>query len=126
MSNLKNLTLDQVRSLVEYVDGDGHTVFDRKALVEACAWPSEMADLVCKVIRSDLNRPKGTVFGTRGEAIAALYGWYGLEVLSRVAAALGVKYEIKIGRGFQARAITEELLKHLEESTTAAGEMNDV
>jgi len=126
MSTLRDLTKKQVRAVVEYVDGDGHTIFDRKVLLDDCGWPAEIADTVCEKLESDMGSPKGMIFGKNYEVIEELYGWYGLSVLSQLAAVLEVDYEDKMGRGFRARSITKALLEHLDNPTVAAGEQNDV
>lgn len=112
---LTNLTAEQVMKAVDYIDGDGHTVYKKEVLIDTCGWPGETASAVCHEIHSDMSDPKSTLFGNDGRPLDKLYGWYCLDLLSSLASALNVKYEHCMGRGFQARKITEALREHFKE-----------
>jgi hypothetical protein len=103
-------------SAAHHVRGDGHSIFPADVLVEL-GWPAEAVEAVCTVHESG-DSVKTTIFGRDGLPVKSLSGWYSLDVLRLIANVLGVTYEEKMGRGFQARAIyaalcnTEEAVAH--------------
>lgn len=116
---LLHLTKEQVLAALDFIDGDGHTIFKEESLIEKCGWSKEAARSVCKVIESSKDgNPKGQIFSTDGRGIySELYGWYCLDVLRWLARVFGVEWDRSImGRGFEARAITEALRQHLKEA----------
>lgn len=107
---LKSLTKDQLKAVVDHVGSDGHTIFHSRVL-EKAGWPQEAIAAVCSKYESD-GSPKGTIFGNNGEVLPAVLGWYGLDVITRIARDLGVKYEWKDGRGFRAASIYKALTEY--------------
>lgn len=105
------LTKEQVLKAVDLIDGDGHTIFKRDILEEA-GWPKPLIDKMCKVYKSDTGEPKGTIFNNEGQPLIMLEGVYGLDVLQFIARMFEIKYPPCFGRGFQARALTEDIRKH--------------
>jgi hypothetical protein len=110
---LKKLTKEQVMAAVDFIAGDGHSIFAEDSLLQR-GWPAETARSVCREFSSDLSDPKATIFDGEGKVMKKLYGWYGLDVLSCLAHSLNVSYEGCIGRGFQARAIDKAIREHFQ------------
>lgn len=117
---LLHLTKEQVLAALDFIKGDGHTIFKEECLIEQCGWSKEAARSVSKVHESDNRDPRGMIFSNDGQGIyAELYGWYSLDVLRALASVLKVEYEGCMGRGFQARKIDEALRNHLKETPCA-------
>ena|SRR5579871_57610 len=99
---------------------DGHSIFKPQAFLEA-GLPGEIVQHVTRKHGSD-GSPKGTIF-VDGQAVDALIGVYGLDLLRFLAAALKVEYRSALGRGSEARNIQSALQAHFQEQTNpAAGE----
>lgn len=111
---LKALSEKQVMAAVDFIAGDGHTIFPMEHLVKKCHWPKETAEAVCQEYTSD-GSAKGSIFKDDGEVIESCKGWYSLDVMYALATALDVKYEGCMGRGFQARAIDTAIRKHFNQ-----------
>ena len=101
-----------LKKVIKEIGGDGHTIFDPQSFIDMGV-PKEVVDTWTQEYESEKGSPKGTIFGHDGSPIKKLKGVYGLNVLRRLARELNVEYEGKIGRGFEAREITEKLLAHL-------------
>jgi len=108
---LKALSEKQIMAALEFIGGDGHTIFPMEHLVKMCHWPKETAEAVCHKYSSD-GSAKGSIFKDNGEMLESCKGWYSLDVLYALASSLDVKFEGCLGRGFQARAIDSAIREH--------------
>lgn len=96
---------------------DGHTILNPEAFIDA-GLAAEVVEFATTTYKSD-GSPKGTIF-VRGEPVPELTGVYGLNLLTLLADALGVRYRSCMGRGFQASAIQEALRRHLLPPTSSS------
>lgn len=90
---------------------DGHTIFKPEAFTKAGAPPALVAQHTSRY-ESDTSNPKSTIFGSDGGVIEETIGVYGLPVLERICDDLGIDYEMRMGRGFQAAVCREAIRKH--------------
>lgn len=90
---------------------DGHTIFKPEAFTNLGAPPAIVAQHT-ECYESDLSDPKSTIFGPDGKPMTQLLGVYGLPLIERICDDLGIKYEVKMGRGFQAAVCYEAIRKH--------------
>jgi hypothetical protein len=109
---IRALTIEQIMKALDYIDGDGHTVFKYSALIE-CGWPEETALAVCTEQTSD-GSWKGSIWGKDGKMIKECFGWYSLDLLYAIARSFDVKFGSCMGRGFQAREIDRALRAHFK------------
>ena len=89
---------------------DGHTILPVAALVDA-GMPAHLAERLARTWRSD-GSPKGTIH-VRDRPVEQMHGIYGLALLQRLAAALGVSYVPALGRGSEAQRIHQAIHRHL-------------
>jgi len=108
---LKNLTPVQILTICKIVDGDGHTIFPPEAFTKKKI-PREVIESEIRFYKSDISDPKSTIFNNQGQALLGLDGIYGLSLLKHIASAFDVEYEGKMGRGWEARSVTESLIAH--------------
>ena len=107
---IKELSKKQIIAAVDIINGDGHTIFKPEAFVKA-GWPQKLVDEYTKTIQSNLNDPKECIF-VEGKVVKQLKGIYGLVLLDRINSALGLEGSTKLGRGSQARELTENIKAH--------------
>ena len=91
---------------------DGHTILPPERLIDA-GLPNEVVAAVTTTYRSDTTSPKTTIF-VDGQPVEQIRGIYSLDLLQRLAGALGVTYRECYGRGSQATAIREAVYEHFE------------
>ena len=112
---IKELSKDKILAAVDLINGDGHTIFKPEAFVKA-GWPQELVDQYTQTIKSNLNDPKACIF-VEGKVVKQLKGIYGLVLLDRINSALGLEGSTKLGRGSQARELSEHIVEHLDLKT---------
>lgn len=100
-----------IKKLLETIGNDGHTVWRPSILKN---FPKELQERFITIIRSNKKDYKSTIFDNNGNALDECEGVYGLSLLGTICNDLGLEYEDKIGRGFQARAYTESIVSWLE------------
>jgi hypothetical protein len=105
------ISVDDQRRCLELIGNDGHTVYDPIRLVDKGFPPAVVAHF-SRRIDSNIEDPKETIFDTQGQALAYVYGVYGLEILYDLARHYGITSSA-LGRGFAARELTEQLREHL-------------
>ena len=93
-----------IEDLLETIGGDGHTIWKASILK---SFPEEIQKRFIRIIESD-GSYKGSIWND-GEMVDKLEGIYGLSLLGAICQDLGLDYEGKIGRGFQARAYTDSI-----------------
>ena len=108
---IKDLTKEQILAAVNVIDGDGHTIFKPEAFVKA-GWPQELVDRYTETIKSNFNDFK-SIITVNDKPVKQLKGVYGLALLHYINNSLGLKGTTKLGRGFQARELTENIINHL-------------
>jgi hypothetical protein len=107
---INELSKEQILAAVNIIDGDGHTIFKPEAFVKA-GWPQELVDQYTETIESNFDDPKETII-SNGKTVKQLKGIYGLSLLHRITSAIGTEGTSKLGRGFQARQLTENIKAH--------------
>jgi hypothetical protein len=95
--------------VVELMGNDGHTIYDTSRLIEAGLHP-RIANTFSHTYKSD-GSLKGSI-ESNGVYVDELNGIYGLDVLWSLARYFNEESD-KMGRGFQARELTEKIRKHL-------------
>lgn len=100
---------DQMKVL-DLIGGDGHTVWNPDRLIEK-GFPPAAARHFSRVIESDLDDPKQTIYAANG-ILARTYGMYGLNVLYSLAGYYGL-HSSAMGRGFAASELTDLTRQHL-------------
>lgn len=117
---INRLSVEQLRAAVKLINGDGHTIFSPVAFVSKCGWkPEDIAPFVT-IHRSDKTNIKGILTDRNGNVTEEIQGVYGLRMLEAIASILSVEYLQSLGRGTQAREITDSLLKHWNSQKTRA------
>jgi hypothetical protein len=99
---------------------DGHTIFKPEAFTEAGAPPAIIAQHT-ECYESDLSDPKATIFGPDGAPMNQLLGVYGLPLIETICDDLGIDYEVKLGRGFQAAVCRSAIRRHFNVTEVAKG-----
>lgn len=100
----------QIQKLVSHIGGDGHTIWKQSVLAD---FPESLQERFITTLKSDFSDYKSTIYDNTGKAIPSIKGFYGLTVLTAICNDLGLEYEAKIGRGFQAQVCTEAINKWL-------------
>lgn len=100
----------QIEKLLETIGNDGHTIWKASVLEE---FSQELQSRFIKVQKSNKKDYKSTIFDNNGKVIEECEGIYGLSLLGTICNDLGLDYDSKIGRGFQARCYTESIEKWL-------------
>ena len=101
----------QIEKLLETIGNDGHTIWKASVLKEFSA---DLQSRFIKVQKSNKKDYKSTIFDHNGNAIDECEGIYGLSLLGTICNDLGLDYDSKIGRGFQARCYTESIQNWLK------------
>lgn len=108
-------TVSDVRAVLEISANDGHTIFKPSAFLEAGVNPA-FVERYSQKYESDTSDYKSTIFGEDGRPIVEVVGVYGLSILGGFVHNLGLTYESKMGRGFQAQSYTRALKDWLTET----------
>jgi hypothetical protein len=116
---IRALDREVVLAVVKVVAGDGHTIFDPKAFLDA-GMPEDLVKHFTNEYKSDRSHPKATIFGRNGEIIDKMEGVYGLPLIESLAANLAGFRSSKMGRGFACRDCCEALREHFSEVANAA------
>jgi len=98
---------------------DGHTIFNQKCFLDAGLPPAVVSFYTERQESDPSGHPKGQIFSNEGYHLASLRGIYGLRLIQGLCRALGVEYESKLGRGFQAQACMYALEQHFKENKVA-------
>jgi hypothetical protein len=101
-----------IQKLVDKIGGDGHTIWKESVLK---GFPKAIKDRFVYVIESD-GSYKGSIWNN-GKMVEKLKGVYGLTLLGGICNDLGLDYDSKLGRGFQAQSYTESIRNWLENET---------
>jgi hypothetical protein len=96
----------QIKNLLETIGNDGHTIWKPSVLKE---FSEELQSRFIKVQKSNKKDYKSTIFDNNGNVVDECEGIYGLSLLGTICNDLGLEYDSKIGRGFQARCYTESI-----------------
>jgi hypothetical protein len=104
-----------IEKLLETIGNDGHTVWKPSVLK---GFSEDIQSRFIKKIKSDKRDYKSTIFDNKGQVVEEVEGIYGLSLLGTICNDLGLEYEGKIGRGFQARCCTESIEKWLADDGT--------
>lgn len=100
---LAALPKETLRAIADVSGGDGHTLFDPVAYVEA-GLTMELTNYFTQPHRSDGQTAKGSIFRD-GKVVPEVTAIYGLTVLEHIANALELQMPVFHGRGFKARAL---------------------
>jgi hypothetical protein len=95
---------EAIKDLIDEIGGDGHTVWKASIMDK---FPKAIKDRYTRVIESD-GSYKGSIWNN-GVLVEKLEGIYGLNLLGGICNDLGLEYESKLGRGFQAQSYTESI-----------------
>jgi len=95
---------ESIQRLVEHIGGDGHTIWKDSILKD---FPKAIRDRFVHTIKSD-GSYKGSIWND-GKMVKSIKGIYGLSLLGGICNDLGLDYDSKIGRGFQAQSYTESI-----------------
>jgi hypothetical protein len=100
---------------MEYIDGDGHTLYKPEALV-AAGFPSHFIKDYTWVQKSDYSNPKYVIFDKNGQPVDEMTAVAALTLHYAVASALdlqgGTDYDDTIlGRGTQAAELSRAIRK---------------
>jgi hypothetical protein len=95
-----------IEKLLETIGNDGHTVWKPSVLK---GFSEDIQSRFIKKIKSDKRDYKSTIFDNNGQVVEECEGIYGLSLLGTICNDLGLEYEGKIGRGFQACCYTESI-----------------
>jgi hypothetical protein len=110
-----NTTPAQQAKVLEYIGGDGHTIWNPDALKMDAADTTPIdyiIDAFTTEEKSDQSY-KGSIFSSEtGERQESMRGVYGLTVIRSLARHYGVT-STKFGRGSEARELTAGILEHL-------------
>lgn len=99
---------------------DGHTIFPPMAFTEIGAPPAIVAQHLHHY-QSDTADPKSVIHGPSGGEVEGMVGVYGLRVLQTICNDCGIKYESKLGRGFQAKVCSDAIKRHFAATEVADG-----
>jgi len=100
-----------IEALIEQIGGDGHTIWKPSILK---GFSDSIQERFITKIKSNKKDYKSTIFDNNGNAMDECEGIYGLSLLGTICNDLGLEYESKIGRGFQARCYTESIQNWLK------------
>lgn len=102
---------------LELIDGDGHTLYNPKYLIER-GYPVDFVKKITYRHESDYDNLKATIFDPDGKPVDSMLAVAALDFHYAVAAEAGLvggkDYELYNGRGFQARAIAEAVRKAVD------------
>jgi len=101
----------KIKKLLETIGNDGHTIWKPTVLK---SFPRAIKERFIKVQKSNKKDYKSTIFDNNGNVVEECEGIYGLSLLGTICNDLGLEYESKLGRGFQARCYTESIQNWLK------------
>lgn len=101
-----------IEKLLETIGNDGHTVWKPSILK---GFSEGIQSRFIKTIKSNKKDYKSTIFDNNGQVVDECEGIYGLSLLGTICNDLGLDYDSKIGRGFQARCYTESIQNWLKD-----------
>jgi len=99
-----------IKELLETIGNDGHTIWKTSILD---GFSDGIKSRFIRTVKSNKKDYKSTIFDNNGNVIDECEGIYGLSLLGTICNDLGLDYDSKIGRGFQARCYTESIEKWL-------------
>lgn len=105
-----------IKSLIKKIGNDGHTIWKSSILK---SFPEGLQERFVKTVKSNKKDYKSTIFDSNGKVLDECEGIYGLSLLGTICNDLGLEYEGKIGRGFQARCYTESIENWLKKKVTS-------
>ena len=111
---IRDLTKTQILDAVKIIHGDGHTLFDPNSFITKAMWPKELVDQFTEVHESNPKDFKETIFLPNGKIANQMKAVYGLRLLRRISEAIGSPLSDARGRGWEARELTENIIKHYE------------
>jgi hypothetical protein len=100
-----------IKELLETIGNDGHTIW-KASILEG--FSDGIKSRFIKTQKSNKKDYKSTIFDNNGNAMDECEGIYGLSLLGTICNDLGLDYEGKLGRGFQARCYTDSINNWLE------------
>jgi len=95
-----------IKELLETIGNDGHTIWKASILD---GFSDGIKSRFIKTQKSNKKDYKSTIFDNNGNAMDECEGIYGLSLLGTICNDLGLDYEGKLGRGFQARCYTDSI-----------------
>ena len=107
MNWTKDLGKEKVEAILDFLGGDGHTIYATTQLVELGVPETVLKDVVERHVTEKRN-PKSQLFTADGVPIDKLDGVHGLALLKKIAADLGI-FSSKMGRGWQMRDLQEQV-----------------
>jgi hypothetical protein len=109
---LSNVDMTKLREYLKESGGDGWTIWHPVHFTEM---GFALSDLPVHMHRSDFNAgPKQMIADADGNVLKEVEGVYNLAFLRHLAAALGANTGVnRLGRGSEARALSENILKKL-------------
>ena len=118
MTRDKMIQILKSNKAMEYIDGDGHTLYKPDALV-AAGFPASFIKDYTWVQKSDYSNPKYVIFDRNGQPVDEMTAVAALTLHYAVASALdlqgGVDYDDTIiGRGSQAAELSRAIRKVME------------
>jgi|LauGreDrversion2_6_1035139.scaffolds.fasta_scaffold00079_14 hypothetical protein len=111
LPNFKDEKKSAIRKLLKVIGNDGHSIWTAKVFREVGM--GRFVKRFERVFKSSKTDPKHAIFKD-GKLLKELKGIYGYDVLFGICTDLGLKYEDKMGRGFQARCWTDSIEKWLK------------
>jgi hypothetical protein len=117
-SKLRDLLIKLLRDSEkarDFLDGDGHSIYDGTFLI-AAGYPESFIKKYESTLTSDYSSGKTTIFDNQGNMVDSMTGIAALTFHYAVASALwlegGVDYDDTImGRGTQARELSKAIMK---------------
>lgn len=110
----KKLTKDAITKLLDIIGGDGHSIFPTYVFKDV-GLPRTVVRHFVDIYPSDIRNPKSTIFSPNGTVLSHMRGMYGLDVLRSLASSLDAASSASIGRGSEARELTENIKNKLLE-----------
>ena len=107
----KLITKKHISDVLEFIDNDGHTIFDPSAFKEIA--PKEFVDGCMETHVSIEGNHKETIY-QQGVPVDEMDGIYGLEVVQWIASQLDQSSPCS-GRGFRCRHLTESIKREIKE-----------
>jgi hypothetical protein len=98
--------------LIEQIGGDGHTLWKPTILED---FPMAIQKRFVQTITSHPTDYKQQMFDNDGNLIPQMDAVHGMRLLMGIADDLGLPYESKFGRGFQAQECTDAIVKWIKE-----------
>ena len=97
---MDELRIIDVTSILDFIGGNGHSIFKYKSVLELTCAPAWLLDLHTEEVESDTSHHKSTIYNSRMEPIESVVGIYGLDLIEEIAGWFGV-VSMCSGRGFR-------------------------